>query len=108
MKKLIALTLSLASLGFVATSAEAKAAGSPAAKIASHASAPQSRRQNDRGRNHDRWDRRNRNHRPERVRTVIQTRIVRYHGRAYRETIQVKYWPNGRTETRVLNRVWIR
>ena len=92
MKKLLALTLSLASIGFVASSAEAKAAGPSAAPAATAAAAPQ-------------W-RRGRNNR--RVRVVTQTRLVRVGRRVYRETYQIRYLPNGRTQTRLVSRVRVR
>ncbi len=43
-----------------------------------------------------------------RTRVVNQTRIVRVGRQRYRETIQIRYLPNGRTQTRVINRVRIR
>lgn len=48
-----------------------------------------------------RWNRRG-------TRIVNRTRIVRSSGRTYRETIQIRYQPNGRTTTRVISRVRIR
>jgi hypothetical protein len=93
MKRLLGLTLSLASIGFVASPAEAKAAGasvSPAAAVASSAVEPQ-------------WRNRNR-----RVRVVTQTRLVRRGRRVYRETYQVRYLPNGRIQTRLISRVRVR
>lgn len=42
------------------------------------------------------------------VRVVTRTRIVRQGFRTYRETIQIRYLPNGRTITRIINRVRIR
>ena len=95
MKKLLGLTLSLASIGFVASMPEAKAASSSVASTVAveNAAAPQ-------------W-RRNR-YRRSRVRVVNRTRIVRIGRRLYRETIQIRYLPNGRTTTRVISRVRIR
>jgi hypothetical protein len=43
-----------------------------------------------------------------RVRVVNRTRIVRVGFRTYRETIQTRYLPNGRTVTRVISRVRVR
>ena len=40
-----------------------------------------------------------------RVRVVNQTRIVRVGRQRFRETIQIRYLPNGRTQTRVISRV---
>jgi hypothetical protein len=87
MKKLLALTLSLASVGFVASSTEAKAA----------AAAPQVRVQIGQGRRYNR-----------RVRVVNQTRLVRSGRQVYRETYQIRYLPNGRTQTRLISRVRVR
>jgi hypothetical protein len=99
MKKLLGLTLSLASIGFVASSAEAKAAEptvSPATIIASNTVEPQWRDRNRRGRYNSR------------VRVTTQTRLVRQGRRVYRETYQVRYLPNGRTQTRLISRVRVR
>jgi len=93
MKRIMALALSLAALGFVASPAEAKAAGASASAAAT-ATAPQWRNQ--------RW----RNNR--RVRTVTQSRLVRVGRRVYRETYQIRYLPNGRTQTRLISRVRVR
>lgn len=46
--------------------------------------------------------------RNQRVRVVNRTRIVRVGRQRYRETIQIRYLPNGRTQTRVISRVRIR
>lgn len=94
MKKLLVFTLSLASIGFIASSAEARTSGlsaSPAANVMATRAAPQ-------------WQRR----RNSRVRVVTQTRIVRLGRRVYRETYQIRYLPNGRTQTRLISRVRIR
>lgn len=96
MKKLLGLTLSLASIGFVASSTEAKAAeshASPAATVVASTAAPQWRR--------GRWNNR-------RARVVTQTRLVRSGRRVYRETYQVRYLPNGGTQTRLISRVRVR
>ncbi len=42
------------------------------------------------------------------VRIVTRTRIVRQGFRTYRETIQIKYFPNGRTQTGIISRIRIR
>jgi hypothetical protein len=99
MKKLLTLALSVVSIGFVALPANAKAAESPLAAITANAVEPQIRITIGRNRN------RNRNRR---ARVVTQTRVVRYGREWYRETIQIKYLPNGRTETRVISRVRVR
>ncbi len=101
MKKLLGLTLSLASIGFVASSTEAKAAGpsvAPATTVAASAAAPQ-------------WGDRNRNRRGRynrRVRVTTQTRFVRRGRQVYRETYQVRYLPNGRVHTTLISRVRVR
>lgn len=101
MKKLLGLTLSLATLGFIASPSAANAApaaGAPAATVAAGTVAPQWRdRRNQRNR---RWN--------SRVRVVNQTRLVRVGRRVYRETYQVRYLPNGRTQTRLISRVRVR
>jgi hypothetical protein len=85
------------------TAAVAEAA--PAA--AAEANQPQ-RWERDQRRN-GRYDRRdNRRNVRRNVRTVTRTRVVRVGGQRYRETIQVRYLPNGRTQTRVISRVRIR
>lgn len=43
-----------------------------------------------------------------RPRTVIRTRIVTVGFRRYRETVRYTYLPNGRVNTKVINRVRIR
>lgn len=93
MKKLLALTLTLASIGFVASSAEAKSSGSTSAAVASPASVQ--------------WRGDNRRYN-RRVRTTTQTRLVRHGRRVFRETYQITYWPNGRTQTRLISRVRVR
>ena len=91
MKKLLALTLTLASLGFVASSTEAKAA--TAGTIA-----PQVRIQlGGRDRRYNR-----------RVRVTTQTRLVRVGRQVYRETYEIRYLPNGRTMTRLISRIRVR
>src|SRR5215211_6112745 len=99
MKKILAFTLTLASLGFIGLSAEAKTThssfSSPTVTVTS-AVEPQ-------GRNRM-WRRRGNR----RVRVVTQTRLVRLGRRVYRETYQIRYLPNGRTQTRLVSRVRIR
>lgn len=94
MKKLLALTLSLASIGFVASPAEAKASGANVSTAAA-AVAPAATVQ---------WGRNNRR----RARTVMQTRLVRSGRRVFRETYQITYRPNGVTRTRLISRVRVR
>ena len=89
MKKFLALSLILGSMAFAIPSVEA------ATKTAEVT--PQQTR-------YQRNDRNNRRG----VRIVTRTRIVRQGFRTYRETIQIKYLPNGRTQTKVISRVRIR
>jgi hypothetical protein len=102
MKKLLIATLMLASFGFIdlwqtSNTAEAATLGAPQVRI----QIGQQRRYRDRYY-------RNRNHYPfgERVgygRTF--TRDVRVGYRLYRETYQMRYLPNGRTQTFLISRV---
>ena len=96
MKKLLALVLSVLSVGFVGVPANAKATESPSANIAANSVNPQIQIQ---------IGRRNRYRR---TRVVTQRRIVRIGRYWYREIIQIKYLPNGRRQIRVLSRVRIR
>ena len=98
MKKLLALALSLASIGFAGSTAKAKASSnSPTTVVSANATAPQFGRQ-------DRWGRRN-NHR---VRTTIQTRYVRFGRRVFRETYLIRFLPYGRVERRLISRQRVR
>ena len=97
MKKILSLTLMLASLTFAASAADA--ATSPAGTIAATGIAPQIRvRIGPRRRRVWRGP----------VRVTTQTRIVREGRRAWRETYEVRYMPNGMTRTRLISRVRIR
>ncbi|HEX8560967.1 MAG TPA: hypothetical protein VF668_22940 [Pyrinomonadaceae bacterium] len=98
MRKFLALMLTLASVGFAATSAEAKAAVSADSVGAVNVSkAAPAAAQIWRGRR----DRR-------RARVVTQSRLVRRGRQVWRETYQVRYLPNGRTQTRLISRVRVR
>lgn len=99
MKKLLALTLSLAAIGFTASSTEAKAASanSSATISAANTGAPQLRVRIGRGRRNNR-----------RAHVVTQTRLVRFGRQTFRETYQITYLPNGGTRTRVISRVRVR
>ena len=102
MKRVLGIALALVSMGFV-VSAEAKTAnvGSEVTTVAN--AAPQYQWERDRyGRRYNRrYDRRyNR-----RQRTF--SRVVHYGRRLYRETYLVTYWPNGRSNTRLINRTRI-
>ena len=94
MKRVLGITLALLSMGFV-ISAEAKPADvSLQNSTVAASSAPQWGR--DRyGRRYDRYNR---------SRSVTRSRVVRYGRGVYRETYLVTYWPNGRTNTRLISR----
>jgi len=96
MKRLLGITLALASMGFVSSS-DANAIESPHAvsTVGMHAAA-----QWQRTRNYTRYNRR-------RPRIVTRSRVVRVGHRLYRETYQVRYLPNGRTKTRLISRLRI-
>lgn len=98
MKKFLALTLTLASIGLAGSSFEAKAAESPnsLAVVSESKAAPVAVQWNRRG-----WGR-------NRVRVTTQTRLMRRGRQVWRETYQVRYMPNGRTVTRLVSRVRVR
>ena len=97
MKKLFTLILTFASFAFMGSWTDTKA--STLAAVGK----PQVRIEIGRRRHRDRdWPR------GERVgygRTVIQTRLVQRGWHTYRETYQLRYFPNGRTETTLISRV---
>ena len=98
MKKLLGITFALLTLGF-AVPAEAKTSDTSLqnATLAAN-SAPQWQWGDRYGRRYDRrYDRR-------RSRTVTRSRYVRYGRRLYRETYVVRYFANGRTDTRLISR----
>ena len=97
MKKFITLSLLFASVMFTAIIAEAAPkAGSSDPQL--WEGRTQTRRAQQRN---TRYNRRG-------VRVVTRTRVVRIGRQRYRETIQIRYLPNGRTQTRILRRVRIR
>jgi hypothetical protein len=105
MRKLLALTLSLATLGFVASSAEAKTnetSLTAATTVSTNALPPQIRIQL--GGRRRGWGRGN----DHRFRTVTQTRLVRYGWQTFRETYETTYMPNGNVRTRLISRVRVR
>ena len=105
MKRLLAFALALATFGFVASTAEVKAAGAAVGvNSSSNAPAPQWEQRGRRNRNRrgSRW-----NHRGG-VRVTTQTRFVRFGRRLFRETYQVRILPNGRTQTTLISRVRVR
>jgi hypothetical protein len=94
--------LSLASIGFVASSAEAKTTkASVASTTTVAANAPEPQWQD---RNRGRWGRRNNG----RAYVTTQSRLVRYGRQIFRETYQIRYLPNGRTISRLISRVRVR
>ena len=96
MKRLIGIALVLVSMGFVASS---EAGATELARVNSEVAAnatPQWQR-----------DRSGRRYNRRQIRVVTRSRVVRVGRRVYRETLQVRYLPNGRTDTRVINRVRI-
>jgi hypothetical protein len=96
MKRVLGIVLALSTLG-VGSVAEAKAADvSLQNSTVTASSAPQWQRD----RYGRRYDRRYNNRR----RSVTRQRLVRYGRRLYRETYVVTYWPNGRTDTRLISR----
>lgn len=95
MKRVLGIALALSTLGFV-PAAQAKAADVQQNSTITASSAPQWQRD----RNGRRYDRRYDNRR----RSVTRSRLVRYGRRLYRETYVVTYWPNGRTDTRLISR----
>jgi hypothetical protein len=97
MKRLITLTLALASMGFFGLGSDLKTGSS------AQAMPPQLRIQI--GRRNRRWE-----NRGERVgygygRTTVQTRLVQRGWHTYRETYQITYYPNGQTQTTLVSRV---
>ncbi|HKP82546.1 MAG TPA: hypothetical protein VJT69_11020 [Pyrinomonadaceae bacterium] len=98
-KRVLGIALAIVSMGFV-VSAEAKT--SDVSNVNSTAANAVPQWQRDRYGNR-RYDRRN-DRRYNRQRTVTRSRYVRYGRRLYRETYLVTYWPNGRTNTRLISR----
>ena len=98
MKRVLGIALALSTLGFV-PAAQAKVADVQQNSTITASSAPQWQRD----RNGRRYDRRYNNRR----RSVTRSRLVRYGRRLYRETYVVTYWPNGRTDTRLISRTRI-
>lgn len=92
MKKVLGIALALLSIGFVVPSAVEAADVTHQNSTVAANSAPQWQRDRNYGR---RYNRR---------RSVRRSRLVRYGRRLYRETYVVTYWPNGRTDTRIISR----
>src|SRR5262245_23580580 len=103
MKRLLGIALTLASIGFVAPSSPVNATelSRGGNTVATNANASQQW-----GWQRDRYGRRIYNNR-RRSRVVTRSRIVRQGRRVYRETYAVRFFPNGRTDTRLISRVRI-
>ena len=106
MKKFLALSLLLGSFVFAAPQAEAATSAATQSRIQQD----RYNRRYEQNRRDDRYDRNNRDTRYNRRGTRIetQTRIVRVGRQRFRETYQIRYLPNGRTQTRLISRVRIR
>ena len=99
MRKIMAVVLSVASLGVFAATGEASVARKLGATGELSPTAPQVRIQI--GGRRDNYRRYNRYGG---VRTERQTRIVSYGRRTFRETYLVRYFPDGRTQTVLVDR----
>ena len=97
MKRFLGITLALLSLGFVVPAANAAEVSNQNSALTVAANAAPQWQRDQYGR---RYDRRYNNRR----RSVTRSRLVRYGRRLYRETYVVTYWPNGRTDTRLISR----
>lgn len=97
MKRVLGIALALISMGFV-VSAEAKTANvsKENSTVAASSAAPQW--------GYGRRDERRYDRRYNRRRSVTRSRYVRYGRRLFRETYVVTYWPNGRSDTRLISR----
>jgi hypothetical protein len=98
MRRVLALALTLASIGLTASAAEAKAGVEGGAVVSRAAAAPAAVQWR---RNRGAWGR-------NRVRVTTQTRLVRRGRQVWRETYQIRYMPNGMTQTRLISRVRVR
>jgi len=96
MKRVLGIALAILSMGFVVPATTQAAELSHQNSTVAASSAPQWQRD----RYGRRYDRRYNNRR----RSVTRSRLVRYGRRLYRETYVVTYWPNGRTDTRLISR----
>ena len=97
-KRVLGIALAIVSMGFV-VSAEAKTTDVSQVNSTLAANAAPQWQRDRYGRRYERRDDRRYNRR-----TVTQSRYVRYGRRLYRETYLVTYWPNGRTNTRLISR----
>lgn len=102
MKKFLTLTMLLGSIAFAAPSAEAKTVESQSRSVEINAASQ------DRWERNDRYERDRRYNNRDRVRIETRTRIIRIGRQRYRETLQIRYLPNGRTQTRIVSRARLR
>lgn len=103
MKKLVSLSMLLGAIAFTGTVASAQTYNQQQNRP-SH-NQPIFRDDNDRNkweRNNPNWNNNNR-----RVKVETQTRIVKQGRRLFRETVEIKHFPNGRKVTTVIKRVRI-
>jgi hypothetical protein len=105
MKRVLALALTLASVGVTASAAESKVSVSGGEAVSNAVAAPAAVQWRRNGgawrRNGGAWGR-------NRVRVTTQTRFVRRGRQVYRETYQIRYLPNGASQTRLISRVRVR
>ena len=97
MRKIMAVVLAAASLGIFSINGQGSESRKNVSMNEYSPNAPQVRIQI--GRRHDRDD-----DRYGRVRTERRTRVVRYGWRTYRETYLVRFFPDGRTQTVLVDR----
>lgn len=95
-RRILGISLAVLTLGTTAFAAESRTVPKSSEVTINASAAPQWRRDRSRHRNVDRG-----------TRTVTRTRVVRHGRRLYRETYVVRYFGNGRTDTRVISRVRI-
>ncbi len=103
MKRLITLTLALASMAFFGLGSDLKT------NTAVQAMPPQLRIQIGPQRRNRRWRDRDYENRGERIgygygQTRIETRLVQRGWHTYRETYQITYYSNGQTQTTLISR----
>lgn len=96
MKRVLGIVFALLTLGFVVPAEAKTTANSHENATVAANSAPQYQRYR-----RDRYDNRRR------TRAVTRSRIVRVGRRVYRETYVVRYYPNGRVDTRLVSRTRI-
>lgn len=103
MKKLVSLSVLVASIAFTGTFASAQTYNQQHNRP--NQNQPIFRDDNDRhNREYDNGNWRNNNRR---VKVEMQTRIVKQGRKLFRETIEIKHFPNGRKVTTVIKRVRI-